>query len=260
MTSTALHPVPSHRVVLLEQLRSAWLAMRWEAAGLLVLVLLFLALAIYGALQAAGNPQSSMNMEIEPGFTIPAGILGLLIPFILWRGEEPSRRSYHLAMPVSQPTHTLLRVAGGWVWTMLAVVGYLLFVLTLGLIAKTIAGSTFELGPVWQWAIPFTAATTAYLVTSTGAIGSNHPWRWFVGVFLVLLIGRPLFDAFELDSIDGLLETLRQGRYGMFAAMFGDIEVAGVPSTGRWLGATLIWAGGALAAVIALAHRRSADQ
>jgi len=173
-----------------------------------------------------------------------------VIPFGVWRSEDPARRSYHWAMPVARTPHTLMKTASGWLWLMVAVAVYLLYIVALSLVVSAITGDPRGGRSVtaWQWVIPFTSATVAYLLGSAAVIASDHPWRWIMGVIVTyVVILLVLMDMDRRDAIRmwaGIVNSYR----GLQTAVFGDVRVRHVgASAARWLGATAIW--GALGAI-----------
>src|SRR5919198_1797776 len=145
MTSTTLHAPPPWRIVAREQVRAVGLAIRTEALLVVGLLLLFLVAAVGTAVRARNDPHMNAGFMYGPGATIPMSILALLLPFGVWRTEEPSRRDYHWSMPVDQMHHTLTKVLIGWMWMMLLVAAYLLFLLGLWANTVVVAGEQVRL-------------------------------------------------------------------------------------------------------------------
>jgi hypothetical protein len=219
------------------------------------------AAAIGAAIRAAGNPRAHMDMSYEPEATILVALVGLFIPFGVWRSEDPARRSYHWAMPVLRGPHTLTKAAAGWLWLMAAVAAYVLFIVVLAAAVAQITGDPQGDRSVaaWEWAVPFTSASVAYLLGSTALLASEHPWRWIGGLTIAYLAGLAFTDALDLREAEEAVERIMGGYYGMQAAVFGHLDgAANEPSAARWLGATLLW--GAIGAVgVGLAAYRYRD-
>lgn len=266
MTSISLHPTPAWRVVAQEQLHAVGIALRKEGIFFLAMLGVIATLVIVAAVDAAGQPNRNMSLGYAPGAAIPIVLVGLLTPFGVWRSEDPTRRAYHWAMPVARGPHTLAKTLAGWCWLTGAVAVFLLFLAALGTVVGAITGDYPRGAPAWQWAIPFTAASVGYLLTSTAVVGTEHPWRWIGGLVLALVVGRAFADALDLTAAARALDSVMNGYYGLEAALFGHIRatdpVAGgraQPSTARWLSATLLWGAiGALGVGLA-AYRRGRD-
>jgi len=246
MTSVSLHEVPDWRTVVREQWRAVGLALRGEIVLVVGLLVVFLVVAALTAIRAARDPHMNVGFMYGPAASIPTSILALLIPFGVWRSEEPSRRDYHWSMPVAQVSHTLTKVLLGWAWLMLLVGAYVLFLLALWANATFVAGEPVHLSAApWEWLVPFAAATVAYLVGSVFVVGSDHPWRWIMGVTLAFLLVFAFLSAVSLDDVRRLETSILSGRYGLNAALFGQVEGPGRndgPSLTRWLTATVLWA------------------
>ena len=115
--------------------------------------------------------------------------MAFLLPFGVWQGEDPSRRTYHWMMPVARHTHTLTRVLAGWVWLMAATFVYLVVGIVIVLITQRITGEPQSYGPsfaAWEWLVPFTVGTVVYMFVSAAAVGSRQPIAWIICVIMVL--------------------------------------------------------------------------
>lgn len=257
MTSTTLQSSPPWSAVAREQLRAVGLAIRAEVLIVLALLIGFLIMGVAMAIRAANDPHVNVGFMYGAAASIPMSIVALLLPFSVWRGEEPSRRDYHWSLPVERVQHTLTKVGTGWVFLMLLVAAYVLFLLGLWANSVFIAGEESRVSAqLWEWIVPFTAATVAYLVVSAIVVGSDHPWRWVFGVAVVFLFVFAMLSAVNLDAVRDAFTGSLTGAYGFNAAVFGQVEAGHAPSVARWLGATGVWMLiGVLGLVVAMRRR-----
>lgn len=275
MTSISLHPTPSLRTVTIEQFRSVGLALRKEAfffIGALIVLGVFL-------IGNAIRTQNSGYGEVHMGFTygaagaIPIFFTALLIPFGVWRAEDPSRRAYHWSMPVARGPHTLAKLLSGWAWMMIATAVYLVFIIILAVTIPLITGEPNRLASTqgWEWIVAFTATTIAYLLTSIAVIGSDHAWRWIGGLFIGYWILIGFLAVFGMGDLSQVLRTVFDGTYGLKAALFGTTDhtqgriVVGITSDTmrglsmrNWIVAMPLWiVGSGIAATIASYRHRA---
>ena len=293
MFETPTHPTPHWQIALREQFHAVGLAVRREALVLGGLVVAFTGLAIWSYLRALGNPNHNVSFDFVPFVALPLIFLGFLVPLSVWKGDEPFRRSYLWSMPTDRSRHTLLKSVNGWVWFMALIAAYLLWMLGLAAVTGSDIGvesSTVFVGnwdapgepspedfrrlrwviPAWQWAVPFTAATIAYLLGSVVAIASDHPWRWFGGILIGMLLLTGVADAAELPWLERATHGIFEGPYGLGTTFSGTREVAesytnaagqtvqrGMmrPVFGLWFGSTLLWLALGTAGVLAAAFR-----
>jgi hypothetical protein len=263
MTSISLHTAPPRGAIWGEQLRAVGVAIRTEAL-VYVGVLAALSMAgIIGVWRARSSPEFSSSGVLEISFAselmIPISLIALFIPLVVWRTEEPSRRSYHWSMPVNPAHHTLAKVAAGWLWALAAAAVFVFQVATIGGIMAWMAGTSVEYPRAWEWAAVFTTASIAYLLGSAAAVGSEHPWRWIAGLFFGVLIGKELMDAFGFDVVEELLERIATGHHGLSAAIWGDLRSAANGGIAQWIGASIIWGALAIAAVGSVAFWRTKE-
>ncbi|MEO7041892.1 MAG: hypothetical protein ABI035_06510 [Gemmatimonadaceae bacterium] len=265
MPST-LHSTPPTQKVVAEQFRAVGIALRTEAYFFIGALLLLGAVIVGSTIQ-----QLQKQPAFDPGFTfgaagaIPIIFLALFIPFGVWRTEDPSRRSYHWTMPVARGPHTIIKLLSGWAWTMIASVAYVAFILVLAAILSGISGGANRVarGPGWEWVVAFTAPTLCYLLISVAVVGSDHAWRWIIGVAVSFWILMAVFAAFHMPDATQLLRSLWGGTYGLEAALVGTTGryVAGpagavsATSPGSWLVAMPFWIIGAAIATTILAYR-----
>jgi hypothetical protein len=145
---------------------------------------------------------------------------------------------------------------------MLGVVLYLAFLIGTEAVIVLITGGSLGLHvPAWQWLVPFTAASIAYLLTSIPIVGSEHPWRWIGGVIIGYVIALLVLDIVKLHDLNRALQKIVSGYYGLDAGIFGDVSVRpyGLSDADptRWLGATALWGAIAIVGVWLAARRHS---
>jgi hypothetical protein len=276
MTSISLHPTPSLRTVATEQLRAVGRALRTEAlffVGALVLLgVLVIANAVRMVHVQQLHPGTNLHMGMTYGSTgaIPIFLMAFLIPFGVWRAEDPSRRAYHWSMPVARGPHTIVKLLSGWLWMMIASAVYLLFIIVLATVVPLITGEPNHLGntPAWEWIVGFTAPTLAYMLTSIAVIGSNHAWRWIGGLFVGYWVLIGFLAAFGMHDAAQVLRTVSDGAYGLNAALFGTADhtrgqiTVGISrahmdglSVSNWLIAMPLWIIGSGIAVTIASYR-----
>ncbi|HEX6965457.1 MAG TPA: hypothetical protein VF166_06635 [Gemmatimonadaceae bacterium] len=251
MTTIALHPAPRWKTVAKEQISAVGVALRTESILFLCALGLIAVLAIINAVRAIGHVHNQSDFGFGPAGTIPITLVGFVLPFSVWRSEDPARRSYHWAMPAARAPHTLTKTAAGWLWLMAAVVTYLVFIVVLGQVVAHIDGygGPQHHVPAWQWVLPFTSATIAYLLGSTTVIASDHPWRWIMGVIVAYAVTLMVFNELGWDGATRAWDGIVNGYHGLRAAIFGDVRVRHEgASAARWISATAIW--GALGALM----------
>ncbi|HEY8311867.1 MAG TPA: hypothetical protein VIG47_14990, partial [Gemmatimonadaceae bacterium] len=220
MTSTSLHPTPQSGTIATEEFRAVGLALRNEAIFFVSALLFFGVIIIAAAVRFTHSPHSAgalMGFRYDAGVAIPMFLVGLLIPFGVWRSEDPSRRAYHWSMPVARGPHTAVKLMSGWAWLMMATALYVVFVVVLATVTGMITGRPAWAGaaPAWEWIATFTAPTLGYLLTSIAVIGSDHPWRWIGGVLIGFGVLIAVLKAFGLDSLAIALNAIFDGRYGL---------------------------------------------
>ena len=231
MTATSLHPTPSDGTIATEEFRAVRLALRTEMIFFIAALLLFAALVIGSAIRFVHTheePASRMGFRYDTAGAIPMFLVGLLIPFGVWRSEDPSRRAYHWSMPVARGPHTIMKLLAGWGWLMIGTAVYLLFIVG---IATAVGGITGEPAwdgttPAWAWIAAFTTPTIGYLLTSIAVIGSDHPWRWIGGILIGYGVLMGVFKSFGMEDLAIALKTISDGRLGIQTALFGTITDA----------------------------------
>ncbi|HEY5085789.1 MAG TPA: hypothetical protein VII66_00385 [Gemmatimonadaceae bacterium] len=264
MTSTSLHPTPSSQTVAIEQFRAVGLALRKEAiffiGALVVIGVLIVANAVH-FMQT--HPYANVHTAYSMGFTygvagaIPICFLAVIIPFGVWRAEDPSRRAYHWSMPVARGPHTIAKFLSGWAWVMIASAVYLLFIILLATVLSTISGEANTLGntPAWEWIVAFTSTTLAYFLISIPVIASDHAWQWIVGLYVGYWVLIGFLTSFGLPEASRLLRTIGGGTYGLDAATFGGGTYVHGLSMSNWLIAMPLWIIGSAIAVTVASYR-----
>jgi hypothetical protein len=276
-----LHPVPARGVVAREALRAVGQSVRLEVGAVLVLLLgLLVLMAMY-------EPQGSGGADYDVSdMTWPVVILGLFAPLAVWKYEEPSRRAYLWSMPVGRARHTLARVASGWTVLMGLVAVYVLWAMGVALVTDgnitinpeweaalrptlppgaRIRDLTLS-GHPWLWLVPFTAATTTYLLGSILALLADHPLRVVAGAAFAFFVTIALLESTggaAERAADRLFVNLVASPYGIVTEVTGIVHrfdagpgvLNDQPNLGAWARATLLWMGGGLAATFLAARR-----
>ena len=208
-----------------------------------------------------GNGMDLLLLSLIPvgfaGMLLTFGLPGAVIPFGMWRSEDPSRRSYHWAMPVRRSTHTLIKVFAGWLWLMLVVAVYIAFFLTLAAIGYSVLNVHCNFQPTLDglWVTSFTSATLIYLMLSTVVVSSRNAWRWIVGLTVIYILALSVAGIFHIHDLLLTLVHLLTGSYGLLTALFGGIGDTAA-ETKKWLGAVSLWGALSLIAVWIAAYRR----
>lgn len=253
MTTPSLHAPPRLAVAAREQTSAVGIALRNEALIFAGLLLLFLVFGVTHAFRIAGDANHQSSIEYGPAGAVPMLFIAFLLPFAVWRGEDPAHRAYHWAMPVPRAYHSLFKVASGWLWLVLGVAAYLLFIAALSWSTGAITGYWPEhLALPWEWLVPFTAATVCYLFASALVVGSRHPWRWVFVVLGLWLFGAAYVDAMDLHELGRIFGRIWGGRWGLQSLFIGHPARIGDDGTRflAWIGATALWGAGGLLALL----------
>lgn len=239
---------PAARAIIAEQFRLPIMSARREAA-------LVAALAVFvGAGLLLEGWQGGRAMPFHPDpFALPALLMALLVPLVLWKDQRGSSADHFWALPVGHGRHALLRIAAGWAWTILllmaAMLGLLVIALATGgsfganeqrLVATGGEAATAAQGvivpmpeahelrlihfttPWWQWAAPFVGATALYLFGSALALWSRHPWRWVIGITVAfLLVANIAAELQALRWLNDAMVALLIGPYGLETLVTG---------------------------------------
>jgi hypothetical protein len=241
MTSTTFHSAPRTRAVLLAQIRAVGLAPRGPALAAMAVV------ALATLLISIESLNSSEAIAFHPERQMLPGIVGLLLPGAVWRGEERFGASFLWTLPVDRWRHALAKVFAGWVWLIGGVALFVLWSLALTLLSggNILAEETLRvlrsvsipasrtLDPVametvrWTpepllWLAPFTSATATYLLASALALATRYPLRWIVGsaigFYIVSGVGEAA-NAVWLGRVLEPMESLFEGPYGLDALL-----------------------------------------
>ncbi len=212
MTDPAVGRVPAMKTVWMEQLRVVGLAIRREAAlaGVALAIGSLVVIAVMPMLQAIIDEGGVSELVLDPGeppWGFIAVLAALLLPFVVWKGERRFGDTPFWSLPVDHRRHALLKVAAGWVW-LLAILGAALAWVTLTVLAS---GGTLGVDevrvlvldpvgaaagapaatesvrwttPWWEWVLPFTSATAAYLLASTLFLATARPLFWAAGLWI----------------------------------------------------------------------------
>jgi hypothetical protein len=269
MRESAIASVPSVQVVAMEQLRVVGLALRREGLLLCGGFLAFLLMAAF-----VESFQGEMPLDVDPADLGYLGLLaGLVAPLGVWKGERFFGDSTLWIVPVDHGRHARLKIGAGWVWLMGVVAfGYLAILGAVNLAGGTVGADetrfliadpalarSWVSGPLpsapwstqlWQWMIPFTAATAAYLAASAFLIGLRRPVVWGVGCWLGALAvgglaeeGRVPWVSVAVDRVFYLVDLLGSGgsEVARVSVLVDGAWVrawAGLPTAGSWAAAT----------------------
>ena len=284
MSAPTSSTLPRTGAVFVEQLGFLGLALRrWAVVGGAVLLAL-LGLALL-------EPPVRYGREVGWWFAL----LGVLAPVLTWNTLRADGALWTL--PVEHRRHALVGVAAGWCWLMVVAAALLAWIVALVVLTDgrlvvaeprlvLAPGSSAESArlaevawrtPWWQWVIPFTAATVAYLLGSALVLATRHPWRWAVGTLLVVLLPLTVGEAGEGEG-SGPRDGLLGQRYGVETLVLGSpdgrtspVTVAAadgrpvrawreLPTLDGWAAATLLWtAAGALALWLATLRLRERE-
>lgn len=292
---TTQHVRPRTGAVLREQVRAVGLVLRTPALVAAALLALATVLSARQLLEGAGP------FGFHPEMSMVPGMAGLLLPLLVWRGEQRFGPGFLWTLPVDRRQHALAKVAAGWVWLMAAVALLFLWLLALTLLSggNPLAEETLRMLPgaiaggqgvdpaalgsqrvapqPLLWLVPFTAASSTYVLASALMLGLRHPLRWLagtvLGIFLVISVGQAVRAGWLVAGMERLLQTLFVGRYGLDALLTARTEslhtevtlttgeTVGVwralPHLGPWALATLLWlAAGLLALWVAASRHR----
>ena len=248
-------PQPRLRDVLLEQVRVTWIALRTPA-------LVGVALAAMATLVALPTISRGGPLSINGWPTWLPGIMGALLPIVVWGRDERFGPGFLWTLPVDRHRHALTKIAAGWIWLMAGVVMFLswLFVMTrvtgehvlpetLHIIVSEAAGigkvdpATIRTVP-WDpgklmWLVPFGGATVCYFLGSALMLGTRHPLRWVLGVALLIaltaMVGEPVATQFGMTWLAGapgrLLGLIVGSRYGLDAVLTARSESLSATAT-----------------------------
>lgn len=268
MNTFASHPAPRLAAVLLEQVRVVGLGLRREAA---VLAALLAGLALIMVIDASRGDDA---VDFEPVGIVLIAILGLLLPFVIWRGETSG--GYFWTQPLDHRRHALAKALAGALWLLVATAAFLLWILALALLtggeigvvetryvlkaqpgADALVSVTWTT-PAWEWIAPFTGGLVAYLLGTAFVLGVRHPVRsaaaLVVGLAALVVLDDTVFPSSILSPV---LQSIAAGPYGVDAALSGGsaslttettrpggklmVFWLGLPTLERWAGALALW-------------------
>lgn len=273
MTAIAMHAAPRWRDIAAEQIRAVGIHVK--AVGALMVV----SMAIYAVvvIRVAVNERNSAlahklhatsSFAYTPQVSILIAYLALLLPPLIWHDETPTRRTYHLAMPVDRSVHALTKAFAGWVWLMLGTAFFAACIIGVAAIAANIAGPPLGHIPVieaWEWLVPFTSVTIGYALASAAAIGAETPAVWIIGPPILYAAASMAAGLLGYPDVSKAMLKFFSGYDGAAAAIGGwvdEIDAAGHTiggaSAGRWMEATFIWGVTAAILLIVVARRRGA--
>ena len=291
MTDATVKRTPEFGAVWSEQLHITGLCLRREAVLAVTALGLFclvgVALARVPALSALIGDELA-NVVLDPGDPGP-GLVGvftaLLFPLLVWKGERPWGDTPIWSFPVDHRRHALTKVAAGWVWLMALLGGALLCLVlavaagggTLGVdeVRQLIlddtgffageAGATREVAwttPWWEWVLPFTSATAAYMLASALILATPHPFRWAAAIYVLSLLPMLAVELFELHSLQRGAETfawfIGGEDFARGARLPTGERVEGwllLPSIGQWLAWAAVWISLGFASILTASAR-----
>ncbi len=266
MTAIALHRTPRWLDVAREQIRAVGLHVRVVGVLLLGSLALYSAVAIRVSMNQHAAGRSVTGFDFTPQVSMILTYLALLLPAMMWHDEKPSRRMYHLSMPIGRSTHALTKAFAGWVWLMAGTALFVLVIVVVDAVTRNITGHHAPAGSnlkTWEWIVPFTAVSVAYAISCAAAIGTETPAVWIAGLPLLYVGVSVVAAALGYPAASQSLLKLFTGFYGAGAAMGGIVDggadSAGrllAASAGRWIGATALWGAAAAAGLYAVSRRR----
>jgi hypothetical protein len=237
--------VPSLAIVFREQLRMISMA-GGSSMGFMVLAgaaLIFL----------AWDPRfARLDFPVDylplPGLLIGAVAWAPLV----WRGQGPTKRGYHRALPVNQLTHDLIKIAAGAAWLMLGVAIVLLPLLGSALYwphtRDLLSGP-----PIWVWINFFTGPLIVYLLVSCVPMLTDKPLEWMLGLTGGLVGLQTLANTYSIEPFYSVTSELVRGDIGLVNALYGAYNQAhwevyvqwarSLPRDhyGEWIAATILW-------------------
>jgi hypothetical protein len=260
MMDTSRHATPPLRDALVAQMGLVGFALRTPAFVAALLVAVATGVILFDAEALAFRPEH---------YVMP-GLLGILLPISVWRGETRFGGGFLWTLPVDRRHHALARVFAGWLWLMGAVVLFVLWLLTLAILTggSVLAPEVRAVLPTYQalvtfdpgalqhvrwtpdprlWLVPFAAATCAYVFASALTLGTRQPLRWIVGGLLGGLLLVAAGDVSSSDRLLGLSDriyvALLHGPYGIDALLTARTETLQVAATFTTGETRIVWRG-----------------
>ncbi len=290
MTDFMAGRIPAMKAVWIEQLRVVGLAIRREGAlAALVLGLGSVALIAFSRMPVL---QAMLDAEMgefvldpgEPPWGFFAVLAGLLLPLVVWKGERRFGDTPLWSLPVDHRRHALLKVAAGWVW-LLAILGVALGWVTLTTVAsggtmgvdevrvlildpvgaaEGTRGATQSVSwttPWWEWALPFTSATAAYLLASTLMLATARPLFWAVGLWVAGAVLVAVGDKWDIGWIQRTTEFVAWYAGGDSFTRGMQLPIGGrevwtlLPTMQMWMASSAFWIGLGLVGVLGASGR-----
>ncbi len=291
MTDSTGGRIPAMKTVWIEQLRVVGLAIRREGAlaGVVLAIgsLALIAFARLPVLQAVVGEGEVGEFVFDPGeppWGFFAVVAALLLPLLVWKGERRFGDTPLWSLPVDHRRHALLKVAAGWAWLMAilgaALVWVALTVLASGgvlgvdqvrlLVLDPVGATAGTPGateyvnwttPWWEWALPFTSATAAYLLASTLVLATARPLFWAVGLWVSGAVLLGVADIWDIGWIERTAEFVAWYVGGDTFNRWVDLPTGGregwalLPSTKLWATLSAIWISLGLAGVLMASSR-----
>ena len=286
MTDSTAGRIPAMTAVWIEQLRVVGLAIRREGAlAALVLGLSSLALIAFRrmpALQAMVDGEMG-DLVFDPGEP-PWGFFAVFLPLVVWKGERRFGDTPLWSLPVDHRRHALCKVAAGWAWLM-AILGAVLVWVTLTTVASggslgadevrllvldpvgATAGTPGAVEsvnwttPWWEWALPFTSATAAYLVASTLMLATRRPLFWAAGLWVAGAVVLGIAEIGDIDWIQRVSDFVAWYMGGDSFTRWMQLPTGGrevwtlLPTMQMWMVASAIWISLGLAGVLGASGR-----
>ena len=247
MTTMELHQPPRPGQVMREQFRATALSLRIPAIVLASVGALLMVIVFIDFLNGRGGVEFSPQLSMLPAFA------GLFLPIALWYRDRPFGQGFFWTLPVDRPRHAAIKILSGWLCLMIAVAGFVLWLLILAFITKGNISSDemIKLLPSsnvppsgtldesmlrtirWVpnpllWLVPFTAATGMYIIANAIAVGVRHPVRLIVAVFafglLLAAVAQGIRSETFWNNTGNFTEAVLYGRYGLDGLLTGGTE------------------------------------
>lgn len=223
------------------------------------------------------------ELVFDPGEPL-WGFFAVLLPLAVWKGERRFGDTPLWSMPVDHRRHALLKVAAGWVWLM-AILGAALGWVTLTVLASggilgvdevrllvldpagAAAGTPGAMAsvnwstPWWEWLLPFTSATAAYLLASTLMLATRRPLFWAAGLWVAGAVVLWIAAIRDIDWIQRASDFVAWYIGGDAFTRWMQLPTGGrevwtlLPSVNMWIASSVFWIGLGLVGVVAASGR-----